>query len=132
MNGLKYDNSFRREVPGDPREDDVSRVTPRQVQAAWSPAKPTPVASPQLIGWSAEVAAELGLPAEPSDPAEMARLLSGNQLADGMQPWASTYGGHQFGNWAGQLGDGRAMSLGEVVSDTGRFEVQLKGAGRTP
>ncbi|MBG3852707.1 YdiU family protein, partial [Xanthomonas hortorum pv. carotae] len=51
----------------------------------------------------------------------------------GMQPWAVNYGGHQFGHWAGQLGDGRAISLGEAIGvDGGRYELQLKGAGPTP
>ncbi|WP_251274007.1 protein adenylyltransferase SelO family protein, partial [Enterobacter hormaechei] len=57
----------------------------------------------------------------------------GNALYAGMQPWAANYGGHQFGHWAGQLGDGRAISLGELVAPDGRhWELQLKGAGPTP
>jgi uncharacterized protein YdiU (UPF0061 family) len=57
-------------------------------------------------------------------------LFSGNQLVEGMQPYAMCYGGHQFGNWAGQLGDGRAINLGEVLNKKGeRWAMQLKGAG---
>jgi uncharacterized protein YdiU (UPF0061 family) len=62
-----------------------------------------------------------------------AEVFGGNAILDGMEPFAANYGGHQFGQWAGQLGDGRAITLGEVVGRTGqRFELQLKGAGRTP
>jgi uncharacterized protein YdiU (UPF0061 family) len=62
-----------------------------------------------------------------------AQLFGGNALLDGMQPHAANYGGHQFGHWAGQLGDGRAISLGEVINHAGeRWELQLKGAGPTP
>ncbi len=60
-------------------------------------------------------------------------MFAGNQLLSGMEPYAACYGGHQFGSWAGQLGDGRAISLGEVVNLHGeRWELQLKGAGPTP
>ncbi|MDQ2702799.1 MAG: YdiU family protein, partial [Pseudomonadota bacterium] len=64
---------------------------------------------------------------------EFARVFGGNALLPGMQPYAANYGGHQFGHWAGQLGDGRAITLGEVVDAVGaRRELQLKGAGPTP
>ena len=60
-------------------------------------------------------------------------MLAGNCILPGMQPYAARYGGHQFGQWAGQLGDGRAITLGEVLCPDGiRRELQLKGAGRTP
>ena len=66
-------------------------------------------------------------------PDVMARVLSGSLLLPGMDPHAASYGGHQFGHWAGQLGDGRAIALGEVVDDRGRHHtLQLKGAGPTP
>ena len=64
---------------------------------------------------------------------DFAQVFGGNALYAGMQPWAANYGGHQFGHWAGQLGDGRAISLGELVAPDGRhWELQLKGAGPTP
>jgi uncharacterized protein YdiU (UPF0061 family) len=70
-------------------------------------------------------------PDSPNGPA--AEVLGGNRLLPGMKPYAARYGGHQFGHWAGQLGDGRAITLGEVVGrDGSRYELQLKGAGRTP
>ncbi|MEO6518844.1 MAG: protein adenylyltransferase SelO, partial [Pseudoxanthomonas sp.] len=64
---------------------------------------------------------------------EFAQVFGGNALLPGMQPFAANYGGHQFGHWAGQLGDGRAISLGEAINRAGqRWELQLKGAGPTP
>src|SRR3954451_17125447 len=64
---------------------------------------------------------------------ESADVLGGNRVLPGMQPYAARYGGHQFGHWAGQLGDGRAITLGEIIATDGRRqELQLKGAGKTP
>jgi uncharacterized protein YdiU (UPF0061 family) len=88
------------------------------------------VRAPALVGWSDRLAEELGL-ARPS--AAAVEMLAGNRLHPKMRPYAARYGGHQFGNWAGQLGDGRALTLGEAVTPgRGRFEYQLKGAGPTP
>ena len=68
-----------------------------------------------------------------SSTGPVAEVLGGNRVLPGMQPYAARYGGHQFGHWAGQLGDGRAITLGEVVGPDGaRHDLQLKGAGRTP
>jgi uncharacterized protein YdiU (UPF0061 family) len=91
--------------------------------------QPTPLPAPYWVGRSAEVAAQLGLDAGwfASDAALQA--FTGNQLLAGSAPYASVYSGHQFGVWAGQLGDGRAIALGETASGQ---ELQLKGAGRTP
>ena len=101
--------------------------------ALFSPVRPTPVANPWLIAHSAEVLDLLGWdPAVVRDEA-FAQVFAGNALYPGMQPYAANYGGHQFGNWAGQLGDGRAITLGELLTARGeRWELQLKGAGRTP
>ena len=64
---------------------------------------------------------------------DFAQVFAGNALLEGMQPFAANYGGHQFGHWAGQLGDGRAITLGEAINAAGeRWELQLKGAGPTP
>ncbi len=93
---------------------------------------PTRVAAPRLVGWSETLAAELGL-ARPAPGSPSRDILAGNALAPGMQPGSARYGGHQFGNWAGQLGDGRAITLGEMHGPDGRrHELQLKGAGVTP
>ncbi len=101
--------------------------------ALYSRVDPSPVVAPRTIAWSREVAAALGLTeADVANPF-FAQVFGGNGLLGGMQPWASNYGGHQFGAWAGQLGDGRAISLGEVLTGNGeRLELQLKGAGATP
>lgn len=92
--------------------------------------QPTPVAAPILLGWSASLAKQFAF----ARPTQLdAEILSGNALAPGMKPYAVCYGGHQFGHWAGQLGDGRAISLGETQDLQGRsWEFQLKGAGPTP
>lgn len=126
---LHFDNRFIRELPGDP----LTLNQPRQVHAAfWSAVTPAPVPQPQLIASSAEVAALLGISLAELQQPEWIAALSGNGLLDGMSPFATCYGGHQFGNWAGQLGDGRAISLGELIHNDQRWELQLKGAGVTP
>ncbi len=124
-----------------PVEDDTDRAA--DLGLRWQPGfsrlgtrfftelRPTPLSAPTppyWVGHSMPVARELGLPEDwRSDDALQA--LSGNLPVAGTRPLASVYGGHQFGVWAGQLGDGRAILLGET--DRG-LEVQLKGAGRTP
>jgi serine/tyrosine/threonine adenylyltransferase len=127
---LRFDNRFLRDLPGDPE----SRNARRQVfEAAYSRVAPTPVAHPRVVAWSPEVAAMLGLSAEACETDAFAQVFAGNRQAPGMDPYAACYGGHQFGSWAGQLGDGRAISLGEVLNGQGeRWELQLKGAGPTP
>jgi len=127
---LDFDNRFVRDLPGDPDP----RNEPRQVfGACWSPVDPTPVAAPQLLAHSAEVAAALDLDEQAMAAPALLAALAGNTLLPGMVSYASCYGGHQFGQWAGQLGDGRAILLGEVINRAGqRFELQLKGAGPTP
>jgi len=89
---------------------------------------PAPVANPQLIVQNAALAAEMGVTLE-----DDVAVFAGNTVPDGAAPLAQLYAGHQFGNWNPQLGDGRAVLLGEVVNAAGdRFDIQLKGAGRTP
>ena len=93
---------------------------------------PTPVATPGLIAVNRPLAKELGI-ILPEDEAEIAAIFAGNTLPDGAAPLAQAYAGHQFGGWVPQLGDGRAVLLGEVVDQAGqRRDIQLKGAGRTP
>jgi len=130
LDALRWDDAFVRTLPGEP----VARPGSRQVMAAsWARVAPTPVAAPRILAWSDEAAALLGL-ARPLDAeGATAQVLGGNQVLPAMQPFALGYGGHQFGTWAGQLGDGRALTLGEVIGPDGRsWEVQLKGAGPTP
>jgi serine/tyrosine/threonine adenylyltransferase len=87
---------------------------------------------PHWVARSPDCAAWLGWPADWWQAPDALRVFSGNALRPGMRPLASVYSGHQFGAWAGQLGDGRALLLGEVDTPAGLVEVQLKGAGRTP
>ena len=101
---LAFDNSFVRELPGDP----VLTNVPRQVSnACYTRVDPTPVAAPRLLAWSDAMGELLGI-AKPANP----DVLAGNRVLPGMQPYAARYGGHQFGHWAGQLGDGRATGVG--------------------
>jgi hypothetical protein len=127
---LDFDNLFVRDLPGDPEALNV----PRQVfGACWSPVDPTPVAAPRLLAYSREVALALDLDEQAMAAPALLAALAGNALLPGMVSYASCYGGHQFGQWAGQLGDGRAILLGEAINRAGqRFELQLKGAGQTP
>jgi serine/tyrosine/threonine adenylyltransferase len=124
-----FDDHFVRHLPADPS----SRPGTRQVhEAIYSLVQPTPVAAPRLLGWSDDLAAELGI-ARPAPDSPALHALAGNTLLPGMRPYAACYGGHQFGHWAGQLGDGRAINLGEwLTTDGKRYELQLKGAGPTP
>ena len=102
MQTLRFDNTFVRELPIDP-QDGPRR---RQVHGALhSRAEPTPVCAPRLIAHSREVASLLGIDAADVASPAFAQVFAGNALLDGMQPYAANYGGHQFGQWAGQLGD---------------------------
>ena len=94
-----------------------------------TPLAPHPLPDPYWVGRSQQVAKTLGLAPEWLTSPDLLNVLSGNRPLSGTQPLASVYSGHQFGQWAGQLGDGRAILLGET--DEG-LEVQLKGAGLTP
>ena len=130
MKPLLFDNRFIADLPADP----VSGPGVREVRdALYSRVAPTPVADPRLLAWSRETAALLDLDEADIATPEFAQVFGGNALLEGMQPYAANYGGHQFGHWAGQLGDGRAISLGEAINAAGqRWELQLKGAGPTP
>ena len=113
---IRFDNSYAR--------------LPARFHARLSP---TPVASPQLVALNEPLARSLGLdPAQLASPEGLA-MLAGNLVPEGAEPLAQAYAGHQFGGWSPQLGDGRALLLGEVLDITGRrFDLQLKGAGPTP
>lgn len=125
-----FDNRFVRELPGDA---DTSLRRRQVFGACWSAVEPTPVSSPTLVAYSREVADQVGFTADDIAAPWFAQVFGGNALLPGMAPYAACYGGHQFGKWARQLGDGRAITLGEVVNSAGeRLELQLKGAGPTP
>ncbi len=94
---------------------------------------PTPVAEPKLIALNRSLADRLGLDATALASPHGTAALAGNTIPGGADPLAQAYAGHQFGNFVPQLGDGRALLLGEVVAPDGqRFDIQLKGSGPTP
>lgn len=92
---------------------------------------PRPASAPELLAFNAPLAAELGMTGE-APPEELAQVFAGNSLPEGADPLAQAYAGHQFGSFSPQLGDGRALLIGEVVDQNGqRRDIQLKGSGRT-
>ncbi len=97
--------------------------------AFYTELRPTPLPSPHWVGISPDVARLVGLDPTWLASDEALQAFTGNTLLSGSQPLATVYSGHQFGVWAGQLGDGRAILLGETANG---HEIQLKGAGRTP
>ena len=95
--------------------------------------KPTPVVAPRLITLNKRLAAELGVDVDSLDANTVAAIFAGNAIPAGAEPIALAYAGHQFGHFVPQLGDGRAILLGEVRGSAGtRRDIQLKGSGRTP
>ncbi|WP_170523403.1 protein adenylyltransferase SelO [Ruegeria arenilitoris] len=111
---IPFDNSYAR-LPG----------------AFYARQSPEPVRAPRLVAFNDDLAQVLGI--SPGDAQDMAQVFAGNTLPDGAEPLAQLYSGHQFGNYNPQLGDGRAVLLGEVVGTDGiRRDIQLKGSGRTP
>ncbi len=127
---LRFENSFLNELPEDPLQENYCR----QVQGAcYSRVMPKLMENPQMLAFSRETAELVGLSEEQCQSREFAEIFTGNAFLEGMEPFAMCYGGHQFGNWAGQLGDGRAINLGDVINEKGeRWALQLKGAGPTP
>ncbi len=130
LDRMRFDQHFSVRLPADP--DTTNR--PRPVSGAiFTRIKPTPVQQPTTLAISHEVAELLGLSADVISSHDFAQVFSGNRIPQGADPHASCYGGHQFGSWAGQLGDGRAISYGEVRDVHGGLQtLQLKGAGVTP
>ncbi|NXN92215.1 SELO protein, partial [Rhinopomastus cyanomelas] len=135
LGALRFDNLALRSLPVDASEEAGPRAVPG---ACFSRVRPSPVQNPRLVAMSLPALALLGLEApadgrEAAAEAEAALYFSGNRLLAGSDPAAHCYCGHQFGSFAGQLGDGAAMYLGEVLGPQGeRWELQLKGAGITP
>mmetsp|Transcript_27404 Transcript_27404/g.26199 ORF Transcript_27404/g.26199 Transcript_27404/m.26199 type:complete len:691 (+) Transcript_27404:27-2099(+) len=138
---LKFDNRNLRDLPVDKETRNFARQVPN---AIFSRCQPTPVNSPDLIACSVDALKLLGLEisddqksASPDKLSDATRKMleeyfSGNVLLPGSETSAHVYCGHQFGNFAGQLGDGAAIGLGEVMHKDKRWELQLKGAGLTP
>ena len=113
---FRFDNSFARELRG-----------------FYVPQQPAVVRAPRLLFLNDSLAAELGLDLNSLDASARAALFAGNMPADGAEPLAQAYAGHQFGGFSPQLGDGRALLLGEVIDRRGRRrDIAFKGSGRTP
>ncbi|KAM4671198.1 protein adenylyltransferase SelO, mitochondrial [Amazona ochrocephala] len=134
LGALRFDNLALRSLPVDASEAGGPRAVPG---ACFSRVRPSPLQNPRLVAMSLPALALLGLEEPAGDreaaEAEAALYFSGNRLLAGSEPAAHCYCGHQFGSFAGQLGDGAAMYLGEVLGPRSeRWEIQLKGAGLTP
>ncbi len=129
-NALHFDNTYTRELPADPESTNKVRQV---INSCYSRVWPVKAGAPKLVACSREMAGEAGLSSELCESEEFVQVFSGNKVLSGMDPYAACYGGHQFGTWAGQLGDGRVINLGEIVNKEGRrWVLQLKGAGPTP
>jgi uncharacterized protein YdiU (UPF0061 family) len=126
---LNLQNTFTLELPA----DELLVNTPRQVvNACFSYVNPTSTSKAALMAYSEEVAAMVGIQKEDIEQKHFLHVFSGNEIYENTKPYAMCYGGHQFGHWAGQLGDGRAINLFEVKHENKLWMLQLKGAGRTP
>lgn len=130
LHELYFDNRFINHLP----EDSNSENSCRQVfNACYSQVSSQKVSNPKLVCYAHEVAELLDLASHVCESQEFVQVFAGNQLVNGMQSYATCYGGHQFGQWAGQLGDGRAINLGEIInSQKQHLTLQLKGSGKTP
>jgi len=126
---LNIQDQFNKQLPADPNTTNSTRQVEK---ACFSFVAPQKTAKPELIHASAEMLEELGLSEEDAKSEAFLNVITGNELLPNTAPYAMCYGGHQFGHWAGQLGDGRAINLGEVKHNNKNWALQLKGAGRTP
>jgi len=126
---LNLKHRFTKELPA----DSILENSRRQVkEACFSYVSPKQTKAPKVLHVSKEMAADLGLSEEDISSELFVKVVTGNEIFPKTKPYAMCYGGHQFGNWAGQLGDGRAINLFEVEHNNKRWTVQVKGAGETP
>lgn len=124
---LLIDNHFSKELPQDSTKDNYTRQV---YEACYSLATPKKVTNPELVHASSSFLEELGI--DLTDSKKFLEVVSGQVPFKNFTPYAMCYGGHQFGNWAGQLGDGRAINIAEVKAQGKNWTLQLKGAGPTP
>ena len=126
---LNIKDTFNKELPADP----ILKNGRRQVtEACFSYVTPKKTAKPEMIHVSPEMLSTLGITEAEAGSSEFLNVFTGNSVLANTNPYAMCYGGHQFGNWAGQLGDGRAINLAEVEHQGQRWAMQLKGSGETP
>ncbi|TDP02926.1 protein adenylyltransferase SelO [Flavobacterium sp. 245] len=129
MKNLKINNRFTAELPADP---DITNEVRQVKNTLFSYVNPTIPSNPKLIHASEEVASLIGILKEEIQSEEFLNAFSGKEILPETKPFAMCYAGHQFGNWAGQLGDGRAINLTEIENNNQFYTLQLKGAGKTP
>jgi len=126
---LNLNDTFNRELPADA----ITKNQVRQVaNAAFSYVTPKMPGNPELVHVSPQMLEAVGLSEKDAKSEEFLNVFSGKEVYPETNPYAMAYAGHQFGNWAGQLGDGRAINLFEVENNGSRWALQLKGAGKTP
>ncbi|RXG15225.1 putative protein YdiU (UPF0061 family) [Leeuwenhoekiella aestuarii] len=126
---FKINNRFSKNLPADPNPENSRRQV---TQGFYSYVTPKQTNKPKLLHVSDEMVTELDLDQAETQSDNFLNLMTGNSVLPETNPYAMVYGGHQFGNWAGQLGDGRAINLFEAEGKTQDWAVQLKGAGETP
>ena len=126
---LNLKSTFTDELPADKTIENTRRQV---TEAAFSYVNPQETTNPKVIHVSQEMASLLGISKEETKTDFFKNIFTGNKILSNTKPYAMCYGGHQFGNWAGQLGDGRAINLFEVEHQNKNWKVQLKGAGETP
>lgn len=126
---LNFKHTFTEELPSDP----ILENSRRQVkEACFSYVNPRQTNAPEMLHVSKEMAVNLGISESDLSTKSFVNVFTGNQLIPNTKPYAMCYGGHQFGHWAGQLGDGRAINLFQIEHNNKQWTVQLKGAGETP
>jgi len=126
---LKIKDRFNKDLPADP----ILENSRRQVrEACFSYVTPKIPSNPSLIHTSPEMLDNLGISKADSLTSDFLNVVTGAKILPNTKPYAMCYAGHQFGNWAGQLGDGRAINLAEIKHNNNYWALQLKGAGETP
>ena len=126
---LNLNDTFNKELPADPVEQNYIRQVPN---AAFSYVTPKIPGKPSLVHYSPQMLEAVGLTENDANSEEFVKIFSGKEIYENTKPFAMCYAGHQFGNFAGQLGDGRAINLFEIENNGQHWALQLKGAGVTP
>jgi uncharacterized protein YdiU (UPF0061 family) len=127
---LEFDYQFLQALPADPITENYTRQVNNTCYSLVTPATTN---NPTLVSVSQDLAEQFNISEADQQSDWFLNLFSGNGMLENMQPYALCYGGHQFGNWAGQLGDGRAINLGDSLDIDSQYHTfQLKGAGPTP
>jgi len=126
---FKLSDRFEKNLPSDPLRENTRRQV---VESCFSYVTPQKTNAPKMLHFSEAMGEKLGLTVKDLHSEEFLNVFTGNALIPNSSPYAMCYGGHQFGNWAGQLGDGRAINLAEIEHNNRHWVLQLKGAGPTP